>query len=110
MLGFGKICPAVRGDGSPHSTTRFAFSLQGLILTYPWTCSQAFAALHLGHDEAAARWLNRSIDTYLRLPAVYFLAMAALGTLDSWMKPEQRSVTGPAKSDLQCGDFASARQ
>ena len=80
MLGFGKICLGRCEETEAH--IHDAFRLSPLDPdAFMWMMFAGLAALHLGHDEAAARWLNRSIDTYSRFPAVYFLLAAALGNL-----------------------------
>jgi tetratricopeptide (TPR) repeat protein len=80
MLGFGKICLGRCEETEAHIHNAFRLSPLDPD-TFMWMTFVGLAALHLGRNETAALWLNRSIDAYSGFPAAYFLLAAALGNL-----------------------------
>jgi TolB-like protein len=81
VLGFGKICLGRSEETEAHVHDALRISPRDPD-AFMWMAVGGQAAIHLGRNEAATLWLDRSIDTYPSFSPAHFLLAAALGNLN----------------------------
>jgi TolB-like protein len=81
FIGMAKIFVGRNEDTEAHILEALRISPRDA-LAWAWMSFAGIAKIHLGHDEAALSWLNRSIELNPNIPVTRFCLTATLAHLD----------------------------